>query len=251
MPTSVPKRSSLSLPHAGRNRPTDRPRSWPRRLAASSVSSCTRGPWSGICRGWEKNAAARRPAIVDNRTFRVGRTLREYQAGRGERPGVVVLRIGYASPPGSFRLARLCAAASGKLSPGVCVGRSGGIVLLSSDVHRFRASSAGSGLYFGFRCFPLSRRCRMIPTDRIRRRHNSVSRFPLTCLNSRVPCSVSTSRSSNRTGGFTASGSRTRLMVSPTGDDAEGDSGSAAEAYAPDSCQETGWFPSPLLVLPT
>jgi hypothetical protein len=31
-----------------------------------------------------------------------------------------------------------------------------------------------------------------------------------------VPCSVSTSRSSNRTGGFTASGSRRRLTVSPT-----------------------------------
>ena len=44
----------------------------------------------------------------------------------------------------------------------------------------------------------------------------SVSGFPRLCLNSRMPCSVSTSRSSNRTGGFPASGSPTGFTVKPT-----------------------------------
>ena len=40
-----------------------------------------------------------------------------------------------------------------------------------------------------------------------------VSGFPRLRLNSRMPCSVSTSRSSNRTGGFPASGFRTRFRA--------------------------------------
>src|SRR5271157_5031781 len=45
-----------------------------------------------------------------------------------------------------------------------------------------------------------------------------------------MPCSVSTSRSSNRTGGFPASGSRTRFMGSPTSGDDEIGLGSAVQA---------------------
>ena len=55
-----------------------------------------------------------------------------------------------------------------------------------------------------------------------------------------MPCSVSTSRSSNRTGGFPASGSRTRLMVSPTSSDEEVSGCSAIQAHAPDCCQDVG-----------
>ena len=40
--------------------------------------------------------------------------------------------------------------------------------------------------------------------------------FPRLCLNSRTPCSVATSRSSNRTGGFPASGSPTGFTAGPT-----------------------------------
>lgn len=48
-----------------------------------------------------------------------------------------------------------------------------------------------------------------------RLRLTSVSGFPRLWRNIRRPCSVSTPRSSNRTGGFPASGSRTRISVTP------------------------------------
>jgi hypothetical protein len=56
----------------------------------------------------------------------------------------------------------------------------------------------------------------------------------------RLPCSVSTSRSSNRTGGFPASGSRTRVMTSPTSDDGKTAPGSAARTRVADGCQGIG-----------
>jgi hypothetical protein len=46
-----------------------------------------------------------------------------------------------------------------------------------------------------------------------RLRFTSVSGFPRLWRNNRLPCSVFTPRSANRTGGFPASGSRTRMDV--------------------------------------
>ena len=55
-----------------------------------------------------------------------------------------------------------------------------------------------------------------------------------------MPCSVSTFRSSNRTGGFPASGSRTRVMISPTSGDGE-----ACECSVPRSANRWFWPISP------
>ena len=114
-PTNAPTRSWPSWLRVGSSRPPARQRSWPRMLPTSSASSCTRGPWSDGCRGWEKNVAARRPVLVADRACGAGRTLREYQAGCGKRPGVAVLRVGRASSPGSWGWsARLAGARRGR-----------------------------------------------------------------------------------------------------------------------------------------
>ena len=73
-----------------------------------------------------------------------------------------------------------------------------------------------------------------------RLRFTFVSGFPRLWRNSRLPCSVSISRSSNRTGGFPASGSRTSVMLSPTSDGEETVPGSAVQAHAPDDCRDIG-----------
>lgn len=59
--------------------------------------------------------------------------------------------------------------------------------------------------------------------------------------------SVSTSRSSNRTGRFPASGSRTRITISPTSDDGEVEVGSATRVHTPGSCQDTDGILAPAL----
>ena len=78
----------------------------------------------------------------------------------------------------------------------------------------------------------------------VRLRHSLGRGFPVCVSIVACPYSVSTSRSSNRTGGFTASGSRIRVMVSPTSNAAETDPGSVARTRVPDDCQGIGLCPA-------